>query len=133
MLILHEVLYFGDKMRGSLLNPNQLRYAGIRVEEIPRQFDRDSLHEVYLPEADLHLPLRMRGVISYLPTRKPTKDELETCSRFSLTLDEPWEPYSPSFEQQESRFETIENTGHLRSGRIARVQCLVYGDSFVQR
>jgi hypothetical protein len=49
------------------------------------------------------MPLEMSGVISYLPTRRPTDKELETCNLYDLTSDIPWEPYSPSFREREQR------------------------------
>jgi hypothetical protein len=43
------------------------------------------------------MPLEMTGIISYLPTWKPTDQELKTCASYDLTSDVPWEPYSLSF------------------------------------
>jgi hypothetical protein len=45
----------------------------------------------------------MSGVISYLPMRRPTDEELKTCVLYDLTSDVPWEPYSPSFQEREQR------------------------------
>ena len=35
ILIVHEALYFGDKLEHSLLNPNQIRDNGITVKDVP--------------------------------------------------------------------------------------------------
>lgn len=43
-LVLHETLYFGDRLQGSLLCPNQVRAAGHRVYDVPVQFDPTSKH-----------------------------------------------------------------------------------------
>jgi hypothetical protein len=45
----------------------------------------------------------MSGMISYLPTRRPTEKEIETCVSYDLTSDVPWEPYSPSFREREQQ------------------------------
>jgi hypothetical protein len=49
------------------------------------------------------MPLEMSGVISYLPTWRPTEEELETCISYDLTSGVPWEPYSPSFREREQQ------------------------------
>ena len=35
VLVTREVLFLGEKLRGSLLNPNQLHANGAKVEDIP--------------------------------------------------------------------------------------------------
>jgi hypothetical protein len=35
----------------------------------------------------LVIPLTIRGVTSTFPTRKPTQDEYNTCTKFELTYD----------------------------------------------
>ena len=92
LLIINEALYFGDRMNHSLLCPNQLRDFGIRVHDVPTQYDPNSSHSIYIPDSDLELPLQMRGVFSYLETRKPFDDELVTCQRIELTSASPWDP-----------------------------------------
>ena len=39
ILVMHESLYFGDRMGTMLICPNQVRANGIKVEDVPRQFD----------------------------------------------------------------------------------------------
>jgi len=75
ILVINEALYFGDRMPHSLICPNQLRSHGLIVNDIPKVFDKESSHSIIIP-GKLELPLRTRGVLSYLQTRKPTEDEL---------------------------------------------------------
>ena len=42
LLVIHEALFFGSKLTDSLLCPNQLRAAGITVQDTPKQFDASS-------------------------------------------------------------------------------------------
>jgi hypothetical protein len=56
LLIINEALYFGDRMNHSLLCPNQLRDFGIRVHDVPTQYDPNSSHSIYIPDSDLELP-----------------------------------------------------------------------------
>jgi hypothetical protein len=97
VLYINEALYFGDKMSHTLLCPNQLRSHGWTVQDMPKQFDAESAHAIIDPTGTFRMPLEMSGMISYLPTRKPTEKEIETCVSYDLTSDVPWEPYSPSF------------------------------------
>ncbi|KAI2502898.1 Reverse transcriptase (RNA-dependent DNA polymerase) [Fragilaria crotonensis] len=64
ILIIHEALYFGDRVDVTLLNPNQLRANGVIVEDVPRQFDSKSSHSIYLPTAKLRIPLSLDGISS---------------------------------------------------------------------
>jgi hypothetical protein len=50
MLVIHEALYFGDRLKESLLCPNQIRAAGNLVQDAPIQFDLKSMHSVTIPE-----------------------------------------------------------------------------------
>uniref|UniRef100_A0A7S4ELG1 Uncharacterized protein n=1 Tax=Pseudo-nitzschia australis TaxID=44445 RepID=A0A7S4ELG1_9STRA len=70
ILVFDEALYFGDKVRNSLINPNQIRsHAFNKVDDTPRQFDPNSNHGItFVSDVDdktLFIPLHMDGVISY--------------------------------------------------------------------
>jgi hypothetical protein len=99
VLIFNEALYFGDKMNHSLLCPNQLRdNHGLKVQDCPRQYDPVSKHSIDVPEADLNIPLALRGVVSGFVTRVPTDDELADLSKHvEMTSEVEWEPYARAF------------------------------------
>jgi hypothetical protein len=104
-LVFNEALYFGSRLKESLLCPNQMRAAGIRIEDVPVQFDSDSSHSIII-DGRLQIPLEMHGVISHINTRLPTQEEIEryregSLQSVELTSDTPWEPYSEKFAQQE--------------------------------
>ena len=106
MLVFHEALYFGSKLKESLLCPNQMRDAGIKIEDVPMQYDAASSHSIKVNDV-LEIPLEMHGVISHIQTRLPTEDELENYRQgllqsVELTADVPWEPYSDKFAEQEN-------------------------------
>ena len=110
MLVIHEALYFGDRLKESLLCPNQIRAAGNLVQDTPKQFNPHSTHSITVPDK-VDLPLDMHGVISHLCTRKPTPDEVQqyTNGLFQaavLTEDIPWEPYSSKFASAETTTRT---------------------------
>eukprot|EP00536_Pseudo-nitzschia_multiseries_P016348 jgi/Psemu1/45862/gm1.45862_g len=87
IIVFHQALYFGNKLKNSLICPNQVRDCNFNsVEETPHQFDPRSKHGITLqtPMEDddskkVFIKLNMRNVISYFPTRKPTKLELDEC------------------------------------------------------
>jgi hypothetical protein len=104
VLVLNEVLYLGDKMPNTLLCPNQLRANGIQVHDCPKQFDPQSKHAIYIPDADLQIPLQMWGVISGFHTRRPTQAELDdVTSHIELTSEEEWTPYATMFSTMEDQ------------------------------
>ena len=105
ILVIHEALYFGDRLKESLLCPNQVRAAGNVVQDTPIQFDTSPTHSITVPNK-LELPLEMNGVISFIRTRKPTATEIEQYQTgmlqfVELTENVPWEPYSSKFAETE--------------------------------
>ena len=119
ILVINEALFFGNRMTHTLLCPNQLRANGLIVDDVPKQFDNKSRHAVVIPrtstESELVLPLEMKGIISFLQTRRPTKKELEECSHVELTSPHPWEPYSQEFGNNEKCVEkdlALAQSGH---------------------
>eukprot|EP00536_Pseudo-nitzschia_multiseries_P018880 jgi/Psemu1/57794/gm1.57794_g len=109
IIVFHQALYFGDKLKNSLICPNQVRDCNFNsVEETPRQFDPRSKHGITIqtPMEDddpkkVFIKLSMRNVISYFPTRKPTRLELDECQHLIATNDTPWDPHSLKFRMAE--------------------------------
>ena len=101
ILLIHEALYFGDRLQQTLLNPNQLRLHGLTVEEAPRQFDPKSSHLIHLPQGGISIPLHLDGVISTFPSLRPTWEEFNTLPHIKLTSDVPWDPHSAEYAERE--------------------------------
>jgi hypothetical protein len=92
ILIVHEALYFGDKLEHNLLNLFQCRLNGINIKECPHILDptaSDDSHLILFPNEELKIPLLLNGILSYFPSRRPTKEEFERCPHIELTPDEP--------------------------------------------
>eukprot|EP00590_Aulacoseira_subarctica_P006586 CAMPEP_0172433836 /NCGR_PEP_ID=MMETSP1064-20121228/69845_1 /TAXON_ID=202472 /ORGANISM="Aulacoseira subarctica , Strain CCAP 1002/5" /LENGTH=270 /DNA_ID=CAMNT_0013181965 /DNA_START=226 /DNA_END=1035 /DNA_ORIENTATION=+ len=104
ILCFTQSLYFGNQMEHSLINPNQLRDFGIRVDSTPKQYDPNSNHVILITEEDVTIPLQLHGCISYFPTRLPTPQELQDCRYVELTSEKEWSPYSDRFTEQERPF-----------------------------
>ena len=64
------------EMKHNLLSPFIMRLAGLEVNEQPKFMTRNPTnknHSVYFKENDIRLPLAINGIVSFLPTRKPTQ------------------------------------------------------------
>ena len=95
ILEVNQALDFSDSMEHSLLCPNQSRYHGVVIDDIPPflDFHQRSTHSVYFPTEDIRLPLALNGPISYLPVRYPTDEEMDTCVHLQLSAgDSIWDP-----------------------------------------
>jgi hypothetical protein len=88
LLILHECLYFGPRLKFSLICPNQLRSNGVLVNDVPRKFDPKSIHSIV---ADgIVIPLELHGAISFFETRLPPTAEIESLPRVQMTSAADW-------------------------------------------
>ena len=103
ILIINEALYFGDRLTSTLLCPNQMRANGLSVDDVPRQFDANSSHSIYIPEHKLRIPLTLNGVVSGFESVKPTLAEYAEYPHIELTSGMRWEPGSPEMAENESR------------------------------
>ena len=101
ILIINQALYFGNRVAGTLLCPNQMRQNGVTVDDVPRQFDASSTHSLFFPKEDLRIPLDMKGVISGFTTRKPTWEEYNSCPQVEVTSPDTWSPYAEDFADKE--------------------------------
>ena len=107
ILMINETLYFGDRVDVTLLNPNQLRANGIKVEDVPRQFDSLSSHSIYHPAAKLRIPLSLvDGILAsgFAVSRKPTWAEYEQHPHVELTSPMRWDPGSDQFAKKEETY-----------------------------
>ena len=93
MLIFNEVLWYGNRLPVSLINPNQLRHNGFRVcDDVT---DGDRYFGIELAD-DVQIPFQMLGTKVMFNSRVPTLDELEHCRQFSVTNEIPWDPTTVS-------------------------------------
>ena len=105
LLYFHQALHL-PMMEKSLLNPNQMREAGIIVNDVPLKFIKQEQrtsesHSLVVPINDdngntLTIPLELKGVISGFTVRKPSWEEIanvDPANRIEMTNDNPeWAP-----------------------------------------
>ena len=103
ILLFGQALYFGDRMKASLICPNQIRAMGNTVADTPTMYDPTRQHGITLQDFEsgdsFHIPLSMDGVISYVNTRIPTEDELQDNNTlfYLATSEDRCDPKSQSF------------------------------------
>jgi transposase InsO family protein len=120
ILIIHQALYFGKRLQSSLLNPNQLRHAGLVVEDVPRQFDRLSSHSIYIPEHKVRIPLQLEGIISGFESRAPTWEEYNDgdIPHYEITSCDPWLPASDEFAANEMTVAKVSRMWHDTTNEV---------------
>ena len=90
ILIVNEGLWFGNRMKHSLINPNQLRKFGIDLCDDP--FDPYRALRLYDHDSGVKVPFETRGSTVLFESRCPTQEKLDTCLPVVLTDDTPWDP-----------------------------------------
>ena len=104
ILVIHEALYLGEGQHTSLLNLNQVRFAGHKADDIPQFLSQGtSIHGIETTNEDC-IPFTLQGKSSLLYVRVPTEWEKENCEHITLTSDEPWDPSSGDWEESEAKF-----------------------------
>jgi hypothetical protein len=97
ILVLNECLYYGTKLKHSLINPNQLRSSGTPVWD--NIFDPN--HDISIEcEENLTIPLKMEGTKTLFISRSPTDQELNECPHIHITSTNEWNPSSVKLDIQ---------------------------------
>jgi len=105
MLIINQAILIPD-IEANLLCPMQLRDNDIKVKDEPKsmlEHPTEWYHCIIV--GDLKIALSLKGVVSYFPVSKPTKEEYESSShenRIVLTYDSPVrDPHTTRFGKAE--------------------------------
>jgi hypothetical protein len=61
----------------------------------------EECYSILIPKNGLHIPLQIHGVLSCLPVRKPSAEEVKTCEWVELTAESEWDPKSTYMQEQE--------------------------------
>ncbi len=73
ILILGQAIYMGNKVKSTLICPNQLCSNGIIVDDVPVHLapeGRASTHSIICTDDNLSIPMSLKGVISF-PNKNP--------------------------------------------------------------
>ena len=117
ILRIHQAVHI-PTMTNNLLCPMQMRLNDVEVNDCPKfvhDNPTDKTHTITVKGDNdtLVIPLSLKGVTSYFPTRIPTAAENETCQSYNLTFPEPeWDPLSDTFALQEEA--QVDSKGRVR-------------------
>ena len=92
----HNTIYLGENMDDSLLNPIQSEENDVRIDLRPKRFyphDTNDCQSILFPDGT-KIPLEFDGVLPFIPVRRPSPTEIDTCRRLSLTSEDDWDPTS---------------------------------------
>lgn len=94
ILVFNEAIWMGDHMNHTLLNPNQLRHYGVRVQDDPT-----SHFPLAIATEDKRfcMELQMSGTIIYAPTYTPTDNDLKNHPHIELSSPHQWDPKRVKF------------------------------------
>ena len=90
ILIVNEGLWFGERMKHSLINPNQCRKFGIDLCDDP--YDPHRSLRLLDNDTGITIPFVTKGSTVLFCTHAPSQTELDTCLHVVLTNDAPWDP-----------------------------------------
>jgi len=116
LLVGDQMLWFGDRLGHSLLNPNQMRMFGLSVCDDPW----DEYRTLGVDCEDAFIPFEMDGTNVFFETRVPTDWELLNLPVIPITGDT-WDPSTVVMKGAKSREEAEMRTiRSLTSGRTRR-------------
>jgi hypothetical protein len=87
--VINKALWFGDSLSNSLINPNQLQFAVVQVQDNPFNSAPPAIATDYLT-----IPQLTQGTNISFTTTAPLQQELDKYPHVHLTLDTEWDPHS---------------------------------------
>jgi hypothetical protein len=94
ILIFNEAIWMGELLDHSLINPNQLRFHGINVQDNP--FGDVAMHIASDADNFSH-PMNADGTTIFFDSRTPTRYELDNCPHIVLSSPNEWNPRDVQF------------------------------------
>ena len=95
-----------------------MRLTGIEVNECPKFLARNPTeadHSLLFLDHDIRIPLQLEGIISYISTRIPTRNELADHEGQYLLMTpnvSDWDPHTTTFRDQE--YNMTDYNGNVR-------------------
>jgi hypothetical protein len=92
LLVADQVLWFGDQMSNSLINPHQLRAYGLSVCDDPWDPNR----ALGIETGDIFIPFHTQGPNLFFESRSPTTRELDTLPEVFISRAQMGPPRTPN-------------------------------------
>ena len=119
ILRVNNSIYIGDQVEDSLLCPNQCRENGILIDTRPSiSCNNESAATMECPQRDLRIPICHHGPLLFIPARRPTMNEMLTCSYIDITSEAEWDPYGPQ-SLTHSGVSKVSSSGPLSQGEVS--------------
>ncbi len=106
----------GGQLDHSLINPNQLRHFGTKVQDNPMS---DRALSIISEDNEFCMPLSMQGTIVYADTFSPSDQELCDCPHIHLSSSHSWDPHHVKFPK--SKWTLDEEIGSLRNISMIKI------------
>jgi hypothetical protein len=105
ILIVNQALYI-PALHDNLVCDNQCCMNDVVIDSCPKYLSEnltDDTHTLKFRNHDnFTIPMDLRGSVSCLPTRLPTKREYNECRHIEMTADHPeWDPHAMLFDENE--------------------------------
>lgn len=90
ILVVNEALFYGTKLKHTLLNPNQIRHNGHGFWDNP--YDTGHVLSIEVYDEGISIPMKYRGTKLCFESAVPTTKELNTLPHIELTSSHQWNP-----------------------------------------
>ena len=105
LLVISNALYM-KRMEGILIPSFMIRLTGHEVDEFPKSMCKQpttKYHAITISDPELIIPLPLKGITSYISTKKSTVEEYNTCKYIDITPNtSDWNPHDIDYVDQES-------------------------------
>jgi hypothetical protein len=131
LMVVYNALYIPE-MKFHLIPPFVMRLSGLLVDECPKFLARNASitnHSIFFPDHDIRIPLHLRGIVSYFPCRRPTREELNDSSLLTLNLtpDTPeWNPHNEAYSALEAAMVDYKGEIRERDDKVTQYLLPVY-------
>ncbi len=88
---MNEILFFGNDLDHTLINPNQLRHNGFQVFDNPYDLEPSRQMGIVLNKTD-RVSFHSEGTTIFFHSRYPTDADMDNLPHVILMSDIPWDP-----------------------------------------
>ena len=119
ILVFNEAIWMGDHLDHTLINPNQLRYFGTKVQDDPTSaFPLSIISE----DDEFCMELTMNGTIVTTNTHTPSANELNNNPHIQLSSPRMWDPQNIKFPKCRRTLEEVFGGGVRQLSSITTIE-----------
>lgn len=96
ILVIDNTIYLGNNMTDSLANPIQCMDNNVQTDLRPRFYypSEATAQSIYFSHDNITIPIEYKGPLPFITVRRPSQQELNSCTHVTLTSKYDWDPYS---------------------------------------